>query len=416
MRRSRRTNRSAGRSARKPSRPQAGESADGSRRIALLLGQDLGYCRGVLRGIQTYALQKADWVLRDGPPEEAILAPLREWKPHGVIAHLFSEDMARALTGLRRPVVNVTSTLAWWTGPLVDVDHQQVGRLAAEHFLERGFRSFGYFGSAWTGFSRQREQGFRARLETSGFAVSSCYAEYLPRPPVSASWQGVDHAIRNWLNALPKPVAVLASNDIPARHLAEMCRQMGLRIPDQVALLGVDNDELECRLTSPPLSSVENPSERIGYEAARLLDRLMGATPPTELRISIPAPAVVTRQSTDTLAVEDQDMGRAMAFIREHACGGLSVSEVADHIALSRRMLERRFRQLLGRSVLQEIRNVRIGRARELLLKTDLPMPEIARRCGFSSPQRLAVVFGKIVGEVPTAFRRRGRMDPSGKR
>jgi LacI family transcriptional regulator len=195
-----------------------------------------------------------------------------------------------------------------------------------------------------------------------------------------------------------------------------MCRQMGLRIPDQVALLGVDNDELECRLTSPPLSSVENPSERIGYEAARLLDRLMGATPPTELRISIPAPAVVTRQSTDTLAVEDQDMGRAMAFIREHACGGLSVSEVADHIALSRRMLERRFRQLLGRSVLQEIRNVRIGRARELLLKTDLPMPEIARRCGFSSPQRLAVVFGKIVGEVPTAFRRRGRMDPSGKR
>jgi LacI family transcriptional regulator len=382
----------------------------GHRRIALLLGQDLGYCRGVMRGVQTYALEKADWVFRDAAPEDGTLQPLREWKPHGIIAHLFSEDVARSLARLRTPVVNVTNTLAWWTGPLVEVDHLLVGKLAAEHFLARGFRTFGYFGSAWTGFSRQREQGFRERLAQAGFPVSSCYADYLPRAPVSASWRGVDRTIRKWLEALPKPVAVVASNDIPARDLADMCRQLNLRIPEQVALLGVDNDELECRLTSPPLSSVENPAERIGYEAARLLDGLMNGAKPARTRIRIPPTRVVTRQSTDTLAVDDEDVSRALTYIRAHAHGddGLSVQAVANVVAISRRMLERKFRALLGRTVLQEIRRVKIEHAQELLLETSLPMPEIARRSGFSSPQRMAVVFSQTLGEAPTACRQRG--------
>ncbi|HEY3320987.1 MAG TPA: XylR family transcriptional regulator [Planctomycetota bacterium] len=381
------------------------------RRIALLLGQDLAYCRGVMLGAQNFALEKAEWVFRDAPPEDGTLEPLREWKPHGIIAHLFSEEVARALARLRIPVINVTSTLAWWTGPLVEVDHLKVGQLAAEHFLARGFRSFGYFGSAWTGFSRQREQGFRERVQQEGFQVSSCYADYLPRAPLSASWRGVDRTIARWLEGLPKPVAVFASNDIPARDLADTCRQLALRIPEQVALLGVDNDELECRLTYPPLSSVENPAQRIGYEAARLLDALMNGRKPASVHISVPPARVVTRQSSDTLAIEDDDVSRTLTYIRAHAhADGLSVQTVADVAAVSRRMLERKFRSLLGRTVLQEIRRVKIERVQQLLLETALPMPEIARRSGFSSPQRMAVVFAQITGEAPTDYRTRSRL------
>jgi LacI family transcriptional regulator len=232
-----------------------------TKRIALLMGQDVGYCRGVLRGVHSYAIQKSKaWVFHDSPPDTYAIGPLREWRPHGIIAHLFDRKIARKVLALRKPLVNTTNTLTDLGVPLVDVDHRRAGRLAAEHFLERGFKHFGYFGSAWTGFSKGREQGFREALAEAGFDLSSCYVEYLPRPPLDSSWKKIDRQIHRWLLALPKPAAVLASNDVPARALAEVCRQLGIGVPDDVALLGVDNDELECLLSHPPLSSIVNPA------------------------------------------------------------------------------------------------------------------------------------------------------------
>lgn len=375
------------------------------RRIALLMGQDIGYTRDVMRGVQRYGRNRPGWILRDGPPDPRILAPLQEWKPHGIIVHLFDRKLANALVKLGVPMVNTTSTLKNLQVPLVEVDHTRVGQLAAEYFLSRGFRHFGYFGSSWTGFSKDREAAFSQRLAKRGFSVDSCYAEYMPRPPVAESWKGVDLKVRAWLKALPKPVAIFSSNDVPARELAEMCRQLDLLIPEQVALLGVDNDDLECHLCTPLLSSIDLASERVGYEAAKMLHRMMERRRLVRRRISIPPLRVITRQSTDTLAIQDTDTAAALAFIRGHAHEDIDVDAILKQVPLSRRALERKFRDQLGRTVLEEIRRVRLELVKALLSDTNLPMPLIAARCGFSGSRRLAVVFRQLVGLTPTAYR-----------
>ena len=167
--------------------------------------------------------------------------------------------------------------------------------------------------------------------------------------------------MRQWLKRLPKPVAVLACNDLPACDLAVVCRSLGLRVPDDVALLGVDNDELECRLATPPISSIDIPAQRIGYEAARLLDQLLHGKRPANRSLFLPPIRVVTRQSTDTLATGDHVVRAALSYIREHATSGITVDSVVRQIDASRRELERHFRRVLGRSVLTEIRRVRRG-------------------------------------------------------
>lgn len=383
---------------------------DETKRVAILIGQDLGYCRGLFRGIHAYAGDKRNWVFRDGPPDIRIVGPLRQWQPHGIIAHLFDMDFARRVLALRKPLVNTTSTLEQLKAPLVDVDHRKVGQLAAEHFLQRAFRNFGYFGSAWTGFSKQRERGFAESVAEVGHSLSSFYAEYLPRPPIASSWTKVDHQIRDWLLAMPKPAAILASNDVPARHLLEMCRQLNIRVPFEVAVLGVDNDELECMLSHPPLSSVVNPAEQIGYEAAKLLDRLMSGRRTASEPIFVPPAHIVTRQSTDIVAIDDPDVSEAVAFIRDHAVEGIGVSTVVERLCIARRGLERRFRKILGRSVLEEIQRVRVESAKHLLVETELPIPVVANRCGFSTSQRLAAVFKRLTGRSPMAYRRGCRL------
>jgi LacI family transcriptional regulator len=379
------------------------------RRIALLVGQDIGYTRDVLRGVQAYGRGQPGWIFRDGPPDPRIITPLREWKPHGIIVHLFDKTLANELIKFRVPIVNTTNTLKDIRVPLVEVDHARIGEAAAEYFLDRGFRHFGYFGSSWTGFSKDREAAFVARLAKKDYRVDSCYAEYMPRPPVAESWKGVDVKVRAWLKALPKPVAILSSNDVPARELAEMCRQLELHIPEQVALLGVDNDDLECHLCTPILSSIDLGSERVGYEAAKLLHAMMDHRVPKQKRISIPPLGIVTRQSTDTLAIRDIDVAAALAFIRNSAHEDIGVESILQAVPLSRRALERKFREQLGRTVLEEIRRVRLDLAKSLLSDTNLPMPAIAARCGFSGARRLAVVFRQIIGVTPSEYRAQAR-------
>jgi LacI family transcriptional regulator len=379
------------------------------RRIALLLGQELGYCRQVMRGVWRYAMNVQHWVFRDGPPEPVTLKPLREWRPHGVIALLFIPEVADAIARMRVPVVNTTSTLDDKRFPLVEADHVLVGRMAAEYFVERRYRHFGYFGSSWTHVSRMRETGFRDCLRGIEHSFSSCYAEYLPRPPHDASWLRVDTQVARWLGTLPKPVAILCSNDVPARDLADTCRRLQFHVPNDVAILGVDNDEVECRLTTPPLSTIELPAERIGYEAAKLLDRMMAGRRPPKTPLYLPPVRVITRQSTDALAVANPTVNAALAYIRKHYASPVGVDDVARAIAVGRRDLERKFRRVLGRSIHEEIRQMRIERAKELLAETDHSMPEVAARAGFLDARRFAVVFRQVMGSTPTGYRRGSR-------
>lgn len=382
---------------------------DQTRRIALLLDRGLSFVREVIRGVRVYASGKPNWVLRDGPPRAQLVSQVRDWRPHGIIAGLVLPRVAEELTRIRTPLVDTAYTLPDLEVPTVDADHEAVGRMAAEHFLERKFNQFGFFGSGTAVYSRSQEAAFRQRITEAGYTVSSCYTEYLADLATAALWGKSTQKAQRWLRRLPKPVAVLCCEDAPARYLADVCSQIGLKVPDDVALLGVGNDDLDCSLTQPALSSVAVPSERIGFEAAALLDRLMaGETAPKEPQLLAPL-HVVTRYSTDILAVEDETVQAALQYIRENAWSDIGVGDLANGIAVGRRLLERKFRSILDRSVLEEVYRVRVERAKELLTDTHLSITAIAERAGFPNTRRLDVVFAKQTGLSPREYRRQSQ-------
>lgn len=380
-----------------------------SLRIALLIGQDAGFFRDLLRGIRSYALEKRDWTFQVGPPESAAIAAFRRWNPHGIISQLISPELAAEAIKLQKPLVDISYSVPGLAVPAVDVDHEMVGRLAAEHFLERGYRNFAFFGSEWACYSKLREASYRSHLAKAGYSVATCYVECILRLPALIEWKRATQRIERWLRDLPKPVAIFAPNDRPARDIADICMRLGIKVPDEVALLGVDNDDLDCALTPPSLSSIATPARQIGYEAMKLLDGLMRGKVAGSEPVFLPPSGVVVRQSTDIHAIDDAAVAAAISFIRERYSEALRVDDVAQHVAISRRMLEYKFRDLVGHSILEEIRRQRIHRVENLLADTDLPMPAIARCAGFSTPQRMAVVFHAQTGFTPTQYRRQTR-------
>lgn len=380
------------------------------RRVALLMGQDLSFNRDVIRGVRAYAVHK-NWIFRNGPVELPIIPYLRDWRPHGVIAHLFASEVSRQVLKLRKPLVDTACTLDKLNVPTVDVDHTAVGRMAAEYFLKRGFTHFGFFGSDSARYSKIREASFCQSLAAVGHDVSSCHGEYVHHLPAMAGWRTVDQQLQQWLCGLAKPVAIFSSNDVAARSLADMCNQLDINVPGEVAILGVDDDELECMLATPPLSSVAIPAEQIGYEAARLLDKMMSGKKTSKEPLFLPPTRITTRQSTDTLAVDDMEVAAALTFMRKHIADNLSVAKIVAEIGAVRRSLERRFRDKLGCSVGEELRRTRVEIAKGLLADTRLSMPTVARHAGFSNAQRLAVVFHQVMGLSPSAYRNQTQMN-----
>jgi LacI family transcriptional regulator len=379
-------------------------------RIAVLLGQEVNFCRQALLGIRAYARGKKHWQLHYAVPEREVIRSLREWQPHGMIAHLMDACFAREVLKLRKPLVDIAYAIPDLKVPVVDVDHQAIGRLAAAHFLERGYRNFGFFGGDTILYSCVREASFREVLQKAGYLVSTCHMEYVPRLSSKSSWKSVNRQVENWLRRLPKPVAILTANDMPAHDLADICQQLETRIPEEVALLGVDNDELECQLAHPPLSSVALPAERVGYEAAHLLDRILAGEKPPEKPVFLPPIRVVVRHSTSIIAVNDPIVAAALGYIHEHYVEKLSVKILAGELSIRRRVLEQKFRSQLNSSVLDQIHRQRIERVKELLCVTDLKIAAIAKHTGFLRSQTLATVFRKFTGITPRDYRLQSKL------
>ncbi len=379
-----------------------------TRRVALLFHRDLAFCRGVLTGIEDWLIETgANWRLRHAPSTSRVMPSLREWQAHGVLGHVFEEGLAKNLTELQLPWVNTTLTIPWLNVPAVDAHHSQVGRMAADYLLEHSFRSFGFFGNKWALFSRLRELGFRQRLQEAGFDAVPHYADYLPMRPTSSSWVQTDAEMSAWLQALPKPVAVFCCHDVPACDLIEACANLDLRVPEEVAILGVDNDRFECEMAHPTLSSIALPTREIGRTAAALLDQEMKSADGsvgTKPRLISPT-HVVARRSTDMHAVSDASVQRALTFLKERSSEDISVNDVAEAAGLSRRQLERRFRDAMGRTVLNEIHRLRVERALKLLAESNMKIDTIAYRVGFSGARQMADVFRKLLGKAPSQFR-----------
>ncbi len=380
-------------------------------RVALLIESSRAFGRGLLFGIAQYVREHGPWSIFLQERSLGDLSPawFRNWEGDGIIARVENRPMAEAIRRRGLPAVDLRCLLPNLEFPSVRPDDEGIARLASEHLLERGFRHFAFCGFNGADYSDARRERFARRIVDSGYACSVFEDPHAPHGAGTLEYE--EHGLKyedrvaRWLHQLPKPVGLMACNDIRGQQVLNACRDVGLNVPDEIAVIGVDNDEMLCELSDPPLSSVAPNSKRIGYEAAALLARMIsGKKPPLE-PISVEPEGVVTRRSTDVLAIEDRHVADVVRFIREHACEGIDVSDLLKAAPLSRSALERRFARALGRSPKEEILRVRLNRARQLLAETDFPLWTIAEKIGLEHTEYLNVIFKKKTGQTPGQFR-----------
>jgi LacI family transcriptional regulator len=369
-------------------------NATAGARVGIVVNNVGGYSRGVLKGVATYATSRAWRVRLEGVTDTDIGKRRRDYD--GLIVQAATRDQVRRLGRASIPVVNVSSALGLRGVPSVVSDDIAVGRLGAEHLIRLGFRRYGFFAIDDRQFAKLRHDGFRRSVVDAGFLCLALDSM---------------EALRMALNDRTMPLAIMACNDRAALTVLDQAREAGSRVPDDVAVLGVDNDELMQSLSNPPLSTINTARERIGFEAGAMLDRLLSGLPVADpLRLIAPK-NVIARRSTDAAATRDGDVGQAVRYIHQRACGPLDVDDVAAQVAVSRRQLERRFKQSMGHTIGDEIARRRIDRARQLLIDTDLTLPQVAEASGFQSASYFSVAFRAAVGETPGGFRKRCRIE-----
>jgi len=365
-------------------------------------------CAAMLKGIAHYERTHRPWAafLDDEARAEVDPRWLRSKKWHGVISRHTTPALVQTCAELGLHLVDVNDTPVFPGVPKIRPDNQALGHLGAEHFLERGYRHFGFSGFSDLGWACERRDGF---VEALGLAGHKCDVLDVEYPgDLTPFWDARQTtALAAWLRRLPKPIAVMAANDMRAIQVLSAAQTAGLIVPEEIAVLGVNNDTIRCDLAEPPLSSVATNSFQSGYQAAELLARMMQGEHPGPVDLRIEPVNVITRQSTDVLAMSDKNVASALSFIREHACNGITVEQVLKHAFASRSQLEKKFRRFIGRSPQAEIRRVQVEKIRQLLLETNFPLKKIAELTGFEHVEYMCVVFKRLTGESPGSYRKK---------
>lgn len=391
-----------------------------SPRILISLPLRFEHTRLTMGGIADYVKthQRWDIVLDDQSRAMSDHEWLKSLKIEGAISWATSTTFSNYLRNQKIAFVDLWDRPATDGRTQVRPDGEAIGHLAAEHFVDRGFIHFAYCGTQQI-WSEERRTGFREALSLMGHTSQ----EFQTRIPYSSDIADISQpeqsqrdiersALAAWLLKQPKPLAVLACNDLCAIEVAAACEQANMIVPEEVALLGVDNDAMRCAFVNPPLSSVDTNRQLIGYRAAALLDAML-SSPKTENErpssIRIEPKEVIVRHSTDVLAIADHQIASAMNMIRIGACSGLTITDLVQRLPLSRNQLEKRFRRYIGRSPQAEIRHVQMARIKQLLIETDYPLRVIAEMAGFEYVEYLCRLFKRVTGETPGAFRRRLR-------
>jgi LacI family transcriptional regulator len=407
--------------------------------VVLLMFPFAGYDRGLLHGIARYSQLHGPWVFSlsgdhprvPRPNYDSIWGDLYKKRPvskprqgasinlcrlgaTGVIGRIQLPAVAQTVLASGLPLIAIDRTEEQLDGrnPLSKVseicaDSNQAGRIAAEHLLERGFVHFafcGYHGRIW---SQRRQEGFSACLKKHRFISYNVYDP--PRRRLTLSWDLEQPQVIAWLRSLPRPVGIMACNDIRGRQVIEAALAAGLKIPDDVAVVGVDDDRLLCDMANPPLSSVVLNLEHAGYRAAEHLDGLMSGRTKQPQQIFVEALWVTARRSTDIVAVEDRHVAAALRFIRDHFRQPIAIEDVVGEAAVSRRSLEIHFQRSLGRSIREEIQRARLAWSKKLLLETSLSAEKIAQVSGFSSLSYMSSVFRRELDLAPVQYRQQSR-------
>ncbi len=373
-------------------------------RVQVVAQENLEYFRDTVLGVRRYGFSTGRMVFADRWLDHELAVDLKKLVKRdgiqGIVATIHSAAQERRFGALGIPVVNVSNAMACPRLPVVTQDDGAAGRLAAGHLQACGCRAFAFWGQRGASYSEERLAGFRAALGGgAALSVDGCGEDGVE------STAQLYARMRGWLAKQVRPLGLFAVLDTYALLLMRAARELGWRVPEDVAVLGAGDEDFWVEFESVPLSSVRLPARQIGYEAATLLDRMMTRGTTTAGGVRLSGAEIVARRSTDVIYAEDEAVGRAVRFIREQATGNPYVGDVAKAAGVSVVALQARFRAALGRTVLEEIQRVRVGRAQALLANTELKLTVVAERCGFPNSQRFSVLFRQVAGVTPSGYR-----------
>ncbi len=376
------------------------------RQVAVLVETEDSWGCSVIRGIADYSQNHGHWNLLIDPRDHEQRSALPDlWIGDGIIARIGTRIQLEQIQDRAIPTVNVDTLFEELDGVCdVVTDDLQRAEMAFGHLRDRGFEKFAYFAPPSRKYSSKRGREFIAAVKQAGYECR----EYKPgyRVGRKIGWEEQQRRVSKWLASLPSQVGILTADAQCGRQLAEICYLSNIRVPDEVAILAGDTDELLCDVCTPPLSSIAVAGRRIGYEAATLLDRLMQGEQVSANSRLIPPEGVISRQSTDILAIDDEVVVHALRYIQMHAFHDIAVKDILREVPVSRRSLEIQFQKYLGRSPAEEIRRVRLEKGKSMLSRTELPIGEIALACGFSNATRFGVAFRKRYEQTPLEYRK----------
>ncbi|HEY2827887.1 MAG TPA: DNA-binding transcriptional regulator [Pirellulales bacterium] len=376
------------------------------KRIAMSVSHGLQYMDRLIHGITDYAKRNTHWSFTRVPEMFGTsMEWLQFWHGDGAFCAIYTPEDAKLAQEIGIPVVNLATHLSGLQTPSITSDHYAIGELAGRHLVDHNFRRFGYYGPRDLYYAQLRRDGFCSVVNQSGGEVKLLEVQTVD----DSSKQNLDdqqQAIEQWLRKLKPPVGILASADLRASMVIEACQRVRLRVPEDVAVMGVDNDPVVCDFCDPPLTSISRNDYQVGFEAARLLDQLMEGVPGPEKPLRIPPAGIVQRRSTDTVCVEDPYVAEAIRFMRDHVHEHFGVDELLSELPLSRRSLEYRFRDSLGRSPYDFLNQIRVDQAKRLLSDPhQSALTKIALACGFGDLRRFRLVFQRLVSASPAEYR-----------
>ncbi|MBN2293413.1 MAG: DNA-binding transcriptional regulator [Pirellulales bacterium] len=380
-------------------------------KIAILMRSSRRCHRDLLCGIAAYARPHGPWEFyhQEEPLSDEVPGWLRNWDGDGIIIRIENRRLFEDVRKLGIPCIDLCGLFIDGGFPSIDSDYASVSRLATEHFIEHGFENFAFYGVPDIHYSNNCCRSFTEQIRQSGREVEifQCPWELQRVMANTSEIRGLlrENEMAAWLKALPKPVGLMACNDFRAQQVLDLCLQEGIVVPDEVAVVGIGNDEVLCELSNPPMTSIDVNAWKMGYDAAALLESIIRGENPPSQRVLVEPRGIVVRQSSSVLAISDRSVAEAVRFIREHACEGIGVEEVLKKVHVSRSTLYRRFNEFLGHSPNTEIRRARLQRIKQFLSETDYPLVKIAQLVGIAHVENMCNLFKAETGMTARQYR-----------